>query len=240
MSGHSKWSKVKHQKATTDVVKGAAFTKASRAIMVAVRECGGITDPEKNFRLRLALEKARAVNMPKETIHRAIEKAAGGGGGDIAQVMYEGYGPGGIAFLVDAATDNRNRTVSIIKNTFERHAGSLATPGAVAFLFIRSGVLTVSRDTINMDRMIEAVLDAGGDDVVTTEDMYEIYTDSSRLSHVRQSLEEKGIVIDHAQLIMRPKTLVTVVPEVAERAGVLVADLETLDDVQHVYTNYEL
>jgi len=182
MSGHSKWSKVKHQKATTDVVKGAAFTKASRAIMVAVRGWGS-TDPEKNFRLRLALEKARAVNMPKETIHRAIEKAAGGGGGDIAQVMYEGYGRGGIAFLVDAATDNRNRAVSTIKNTFERHGGSLGAPGAVGFLFTRS--------------------------------------------------------MEHDQLNIRPTYTVSVAPEVRDRVEALIADLETLDDVQQVYTNYE-
>lgn len=138
MSGHSKWSKVKHQKATTDVVKAVAFTKASRGIMMAVREGGGITDPEKNFRLRLAIEKARAVNMPKENIARAMEKAAGGAAGDIEPITYEGYGPGGVALLVEAATDNRNRTVSVIKHMFERHGGTLGGPGSVSFLFTRS------------------------------------------------------------------------------------------------------
>lgn len=137
MSGHSKWSKVKHQKAGTDAVKGAAFTKASRAISVAVKEGGGIIDPEKSFRLRLAIEKARAVNMPKDTIARAMERAGGSGGEVIESVIYEAIGPGGSAFLIEAATANRQRTVSEIKNVLDRHSGKLVSPGAVAYQFQR-------------------------------------------------------------------------------------------------------
>ncbi|MCX6793930.1 MAG: YebC/PmpR family DNA-binding transcriptional regulator [Candidatus Gottesmanbacteria bacterium] len=141
MSGHSKWSKVKHQKATTDVVKSFAFTKASHAITVAVKEGGGITDPVSNFHLRLAVEKAHAVNMPKENIERAIAKAAGEGAAAIEQIMYEGYGPGGVAILIHAATDKRQRTVSQIKNVLERAGGTLVSPGGVNFLFERRGTI---------------------------------------------------------------------------------------------------
>lgn len=137
MSGHSKWSKVKHQKATTDLAKAAAFTKASRAITVAVKEGGGITDLNGNFRLRLAIDKAREVNMPKDTIQRAIEKASGEGANAFEQVTYEGYGPGGAAILIEGTTDNRNRTTSQIKNVLERNGGSLARPGAVQFQFTK-------------------------------------------------------------------------------------------------------
>lgn len=139
MSGHSKWSKVKHQKATTDVVKSFAFTKASRAIAVAVKEGGGITDPASNFHLRLAVEKAHAVNMPKENIERAIARGAGEGAAAIEQIMYEGYGPGGIAILIEAATDNRQRTVSQIKNILVRAGGTLVSPGALNYLFEKRG-----------------------------------------------------------------------------------------------------
>ena len=141
MSGHSKWSKVKHQKATTDVVKSFAFTKASRAIAVAVKEGGGMTDPNSNFHLRLAIERARAVNMPKENIERAVARAGGSGGAAIEHVTYEGYGPGGVAFLIEAATDNRQRSVSQIKNVLERAGGTLVSPGALNFLFERRGVV---------------------------------------------------------------------------------------------------
>ena len=180
MSGHSKWSKVKHQKATTDVVKGAAFTKASRAITLAVREGGGIPDPEKNFRLRLAIEKARAVNMPKENIARAIDKATGGGAGDIEQVVYEGYGPGGVAFMIEAATDNRNRTVSVVKNMFERNGGTLAGPGAVSFLFTKSveqdQMVIRSTYTVPVTEEVRDRIDALIADLEALDDIQQIFT----------------------------------------------------------------
>ncbi len=138
MSGHSKWSKVKHQKATTDVVKAAAFTKASHAITIAVREGGGVTNPDMNFRLRLAIEKARGANMPKENIQRAITKGTGVGGETIESIFYEGYGPGGVAFIIEAATDNRQRTASAVKNILDRFGGALAGPGSVLFLFSKT------------------------------------------------------------------------------------------------------
>lgn len=233
MSGHSKWSKVKHQKATTDVVKSAAFTKATHAIMIAVKEGGGITDPNSNFHLRLAVEQARAVNMPKENIERAIAKASGEGASAIEQVMYEGYGPGGVAMLILAATDNRQRTVSQIKNVLERAGGSLASPGAVSFQFQKRGVLTVPRSGFTMDRILEAALDAGADDVVDAADFFEVYTGPTSLFDVKKSLEEKGIVVENAVLIMHP------VARVRGFVEALVSELEALDDVQTVYTNEE-
>src|SRR3989338_10745888 len=145
MSGHSKWSKVKHQKATTDAVKSRAFTRASRAITVSVKEGGGIADPDKNFRLRLAIEQAKAVNMPKDTIERAIEKGSGAGAAAYENLLYEGYGPGGVAYLVEAATDNHQRTVSEVKHVFDHAGGTLAAPGAVSYQFRRSGVVLVSK-----------------------------------------------------------------------------------------------
>ncbi len=237
MSGHSKWSKVKHQKATTDAVKGAAFTKASHAITIAVKEGGGVTDPDHNFRLRLAIEKAKAVNMPKDTILRAIERGAGVGGSSLEQVVYEAFGPGGVGILVEAATDNRQRTVSAVKHALARAGGLLATPGAVSCQFESLGVVTAASSSRSYDEMLEAALEAGADDVVETGDMYEIYAPAHRISTVKRRLEEKGIAIDNVELIMRPKVSVPLDEESYALVETLAGNLETLDDVQHVYTN---
>lgn len=231
MSGHSKWSKVKHQKATTDVVKSAHFTKATHAIMVAVGEGGGITDPNQNFHLRLAVEKARAVNMPKENIERAIAKAAGEGASAIEQIMYEGYGPGGVAFMIETATDNKQRTVSQVKNVLERAGGTLASPGAVAYQFERRGVMTVPKTGLTYDNLLSAGIDAGAEDVVEALDLFEVYTRPADLFKVKTALEGTGIAIDNAILIMHPT--MTVAGAVDE----LVSELEDLEDVQTVYTN---
>lgn len=237
MSGHSKWSKVKHQKATTDVVKSFAFTKATRAITVAVREGGGITDPAMNFHLRLAIEKARDVNMPKENIERAIAKGSGEGMAAIEQILYEGYGPGGVAMLINATTDNRQRTVSQIKNVLERGSGTLASPGAVSFQFKRRGVLTVPKTGITIDTLLTACIDAGAEDVVETTDLYEVYTQLATLPAVKQSLESLNIPIENTSLIMHP-TLPIVGDDVLRvKINDLVTALEELDDVQVVYTN---
>ncbi|MEK7129521.1 MAG: YebC/PmpR family DNA-binding transcriptional regulator [Patescibacteria group bacterium] len=175
MSGHSKWSKVKHQKATTDVARGAAFTKASRAITVAVREGG--TDANSNFHLRLAIEQARAVNMPKETIQRAIEKGSGPAGeGGIERVVYGAYGPGGVALLIEAVTDNRNRTVSVIKNTLERFGGSLVSPGAVAFLFTRSGITMKPLVVMELPQDKRATIETLVAQLTALEDVQRVYT----------------------------------------------------------------
>jgi YebC/PmpR family DNA-binding regulatory protein len=237
MSGHSKWSKVKHQKATTDVVKSFAFTKASRAITVAVKEGGNITDPNMNFHLRLAVEKAHAVNMPKENIERAIAKAAGEGALSIEQMTYEGYGPGGVAILIEAATDNRQRIVSQIKNVLERAGGTLASPGAVSFQFSRRGVLTVHKEGITYDTLLAAACDAGAEDVKETTDLFEVYTQDAALSAVKQLLEASKIPIENTSRIMHPTSPADVDDALRAKIDDLVAALEELDDVQTVFTN---
>lgn len=237
MSGHSKWSKVKHQKAVTDVAKGSAFTKASRGIAIAVREGAGITDPVKNHRLRLALDKAREVNMPKDTIERAIERASMPGEASIESILYEGYGPKGVALLIEAATDNRNRTASEVKYRLERAGGSLASPGSVSFLFERRGVITVSKKDATYDKIFEISLECGADDVAEAGEHVEVYTGISDLETVKTKLGEKEIVIDNSMLIMRPKTTVSLDEDAVKKNEELVSALESLDDVQKVYTN---
>ena len=236
MSGHSKWSKVKHQKATTDVVKSFAFTKASRAITVAVQEGGGITDPNMNFHLRLAIEKARDVNMPKENIERAITRATDEGS-VIEQMMYEGYGPGGVAMLIEVATDNRKRSVSQVKNALEMAGGTLASPGAVAFQFKRRGVLTVPKQGLTYDALLIAACDAGAEDVAETADLFEVYTEDASLQTVKQALETAHIPIENTARIMHPTLVVEGDTAHREKIEALVEVLEALDDVQTVFTN---
>ncbi len=240
MSGHSKWSKVKHQKAVTDVVKARDFTKASRAITVAVHEGGGIVDPDQNFRLRLAVEKARSVNMPKENIERAIDKALSGNGQPFEQVTYEGYGAGGVAFVVEAATDNRQRTSANVKHTFDHAGGSLAVPGAVNFMFTRRGVVVVEKNSQgSFDQMLEAAIAAGASDVVDRSDLYEVYTEVQLLKQVKDSLHATGWIIQNTEIIMSPTVAVEVAGEIREKAQELVEQLEALDDVQKVFTSVD-
>lgn len=236
MSGHSKWSKVKHQKATTDVVKGMAFTKAARAITIAVREGGGIGNPAHNFHLRLAMEKAHDVNMPKENIDRAIEKGLGAGSEHIEQIMYEGFGPHGVAIMVEAATDNRQRTVAAVKNVLDRAGGSLGSPGSIDYLFKQCGIVTVPK-SVSFDALFEAAVSGGADDVVETDDLFEVYTSIASLPAVKQKLTEEGIAIDNTEIIMKPTSTVPIGDDKITQLDNLVEQLESLDDVQHVFTN---
>ncbi|MFZ5535143.1 MAG: YebC/PmpR family DNA-binding transcriptional regulator [Patescibacteria group bacterium] len=239
MSGHSKWSKVKHQKATTDAVKSRAFTKASRAITVAVREGGNIADPDKNFHLRLAIELARSVNMPKDTIERAIEKGVGGGGVALENLVYEGYGPGGVAYVVEATTDNHQRTGSEVKHQFDRFGGSLATPGAVLYQFKKSGVILVAKAGNTFDALFDRAVAAGADDLIEKDDVYEIYTSGTMLDKVKKQLESEGIVIETAEFIMRSTVQVSVTDDLREKNDALMDALESLDDVSNVYSTME-
>lgn len=237
MSGHSKWSKVKHQKASTDAVKSQAFTKASRAITIAVREGGGIADPEKNYHLRLAIEKARQANMPGSTIDRAIERGLAGGESALESVLYEGYGPGGVALVIEAATDNRARTVSEIKNVLERNGGRLAGEGAVNFLFIRVGEIIISKESVSADRIMEVAINAGADDVNESGNVFVLLTKIPALTLVKEKLEAAGVPIVQASLVFKPISPVPGDAKVAEATHRLVGQLEELDDVQKVYTN---
>lgn len=237
MSGHSKWSKVKHQKAVNDVVKSSQFTKASRAITVAVTEGGGLTDPDMNFRLRLAIDKAREVNMPKDKIERAIERAKGVGGETYERILFEGYGPFGVALLIESMTDNRNRTVSAVKNVLERAGGSMASPGAVSFLFKKTGLIHFPKANLSYDQALDLALSIGAEDVTEFTDGYEFSSPSDKLSVVTSELVRQGIVVESSRLSM-----VSFVPlelNESQEAMIrkLVESLLELDDVQDVATN---
>jgi YebC/PmpR family DNA-binding regulatory protein len=239
MSGHSKWSQIKRQKGANDVKRGAVFTKMGREIAVAARSGGG--DPDGNFRLRLAIEKARQANMPLDTIKRAIEKATGGGEGEqYEEIMYEGYGPGGVAVIVQTATDNRNRTAADVRSIFSKAGGQLAGSGAVAWQFEQRGVISVPTAGVDPDEVALMAIDAGATDVEPTSDPVEIYTVPSELEGVRKALEAAGVRIESADTALVPQQTVTVDVHKARSVLRLIEALEDNDDVQHVTSNLEL
>ncbi len=240
MSGHSKWSQIKRQKGVNDVKRGAVFTKVAREIAIAARAGGG--DPDGNFRLRLAIEKARSVNMPADNIKRAIERAAGAGESDqFEEIVYEGYGPGGVAILVEAATDNRNRTAAEVRSRFAKSGGQLAASGAVAWQFEARGLITVARSSgIDADAVVLAAIDAGAADVDTEADPLEIYTDPGDLEAVRRALDGAGIPVDQAESAMIARQTVELDASKARQALRLVEELEDLEDVQRVTANFDI
>jgi YebC/PmpR family DNA-binding regulatory protein len=239
MSGHSKWSQIKRQKGANDAKRGAVFTKIGREISIAAREGGG--DPDANYRLRLVMDKARAVNMPAENIKRAIEKAAGGAAADqYEEITYEGYGPGGVAILVETATDNKNRTAADVRSVFAKAGGQLAGGGSVAWQFEPRGVIAVARNGSDPDDIALAAIDAGADDIDTEGDPLEIVTTPASLEAVRKSLESAGVAVESAEITMQPKTPIDVELNVANQNLRLIENLEDLDDVQRVTANFNL
>jgi YebC/PmpR family DNA-binding regulatory protein len=240
MSGHSKWSTIKRQKGVTDAKRGALFTKVAREISVAARQGGG--DPDANYRLRLAVEKARSVNMPSDNIKRTIEKATGGGDAEqFEEIVYEGYGPGGVALLVEAATDNRNRTAAEVRSIFTKTGGQLAGSGAVAWQFEPRGLIAVTRNGVDPDEVALAAIDAGADDVDTDDpDTIEIYTSPTDLERVRVALDAAGIPVDSAENTMIAKQTVELDSTKARQALRLVEMLEDLEDVQRVTANFDI
>ncbi len=239
MSGHSKWSTIKRQKGVNDSKRSAMFTKVAREVAVAARAGGG--DPDANYRLRLAIEKARSINMPAENIKRAIEKATGGGDEvQYEEIVYEGYGPGGVALLVEAATDNRNRTAAEVRSIFAKAGGQLAGSGAVAWQFEPRGLITVPRDDVDPDDVALAAIDAGASDVDTDSDPIEIYTEPGDLEAVRKILDAAGVNVDAAESAMIPKQTVTLDADHVRKALRLVELLEDLDDVQRVTANVDI
>lgn len=239
MSGHSKWSKVKHQKETSDAAKGKLFTKLSNAIITAVREGGGIADSEGNFKLRLAIEKARSLNMPKENIERAIERGKGSPEtSGVREVIYEAFGPGGVAILIVATTDNKQRTVAAIKNILERGGGTLAGSGAVAYLFRLMGLIRIRKGTRTIDELMEIALEAQAVDLEDSEDSVEVYTEPAALHKIKEILVEKGIPVESFELFYRPTTSLPVQNKDTARAVLkLLSNLEEIDDVQRVFAN---
>jgi len=240
MSGHSKWASIKHKKAATDAKRGQLFTKLARAIAIAAREGGG--DPESNFTLAAAIEKAKSYSMPKDNIQRAIDRGTGEGSGDeqIERVVYEGYGPGGAALLVDALTDNRNRTGAEVRNAFDKSGGSLGEPGSVAWQFEKKGVVLVDGDRYSEDDLMPAI-DAGADDVVLDDDVLKVTTEPTALTAVRAALEEAGIEVQSADLAMEPNAVVEIDAETEARALVrLMEALDDHDDVEAVHANFDI
>ena len=240
MSGHSKWSKVKHQKAVTDVTKGKFFTKAAHAIAIAVQEGGGTIDPAMNFKLRLAIEKARSVNMPKENIERAIARGKGDGGATIETILYEGFGPGGIGLLIEAATDNKQRTVSEIRNVLDRAGGSLGSLGSVGYLFSKVGLIIIPKEGYSYDAILEKALSVPGIlDVVEEQDGYVLFTHIEALSSVKDFLDKGGLPITHTDIVYRPIAAIALSASDKGKLAEVLGALEDLDDVQRVFTAAE-
>ena len=241
MSGHSKWSSIKHKKGAADAKRGQLFTKLTRALIVAAKEGG--PDPAGNLALQNAIEKARAASMPKDNIERAIARGAGVGGESAAyeHIAYEGYGPGGVAVFVDVLTDNRNRTAGEIRHVFARHDGNLAESGAVAWLFERKGVILVDADSVDEEELILAAADAGAEDVTPEGSSYEVTCAAEDLHAVRESLEAAGIPVAEAEATMLPKTTIAIEDEsTAKKVLNLIDALEEADDVQDVYANFDI
>jgi YebC/PmpR family DNA-binding regulatory protein len=241
VSGHSKWSTIKHKKGAADAKRGQLFTKLTRAIIVAAKEGGG--DPAANLSLQNAIEKARSYSMPKDTIERAIAKGAGTDS-DAAQfetVLYEGYGPSGVAVIVEALTDNRNRTAGEVRHLFAKNDGNLGTSGAVAWLFERRGVVLVAADGADEDELTLAAAEGGADDVALDGSSFQVVSAPEELASVREAIEGAGFAIESAELTMIPKTTVQVEDEGdAKKVLRLVDQLEDNDDVQEVYANFDI
>ncbi len=238
MSGHSHYATIKRQKETRDQAKGKIFSKLARAIQIAVKT-GGSSDPDANSRLRMVIETARSEDMPKENIDRAISKGMGSGE-VLEEVTYEGFGPGGVAVIVEAATDNRNRTGQEIKNLFERSGGNLAGPGAVSFNFEPKGLIVVEKAQ-NVEEQILSIIDTGVDDVEEKNDAIEVYVAPNSLSVIKNGLSEKGYSIRSAHLIKRPLNFQTIDNQnTAQKVLGFLDDLEDQDDVQKVYANLDI
>ncbi|HEY5872416.1 MAG TPA: YebC/PmpR family DNA-binding transcriptional regulator [Gaiellaceae bacterium] len=241
MSGHSKWSSIKHKKGAADAKRGQLFSKLSRAIIVAAKEGGA--DPDGNLALQNAIEKARSYSMPKDNIERAISKGSGADadGSSYETVVYEGYGPEGVAVLVEAVTDNRNRTASEVRHAFTKHGGNLGTTGAVAWQFERRGVLLVAADGVDEDDLVLTAAEAGADDVELDGSSFVVTSPPESLTPVREALHAAGLAVESVGLAMVPKTTVAVSDEsTARRIMNLVEGLEETEDVQDVYANFDI
>jgi YebC/PmpR family DNA-binding regulatory protein len=236
MSGHSKWSTIKHKKAAADAKRGKIFTRLAREITIAAREGGG--DPDVNFNLRLVIDKAKSANMPKENIERAVKRGTGElKGADLLEVMYEGYAPNGVALLVHTLTDNKNRTVADVRRVLTRQGGTLAEAGAVAWQFERKGYIAITPDGADEDTIFEVAVEAGADDVVFGEDLVEVYAELGHFQAVRQALQEAGIEFETAELAMIPKATLQLEEKQTLQVMTVIDALEELDDTQQVYSN---
>ena len=239
MAGHSKWAGIKHKKAIVDARRGKLFTKLARAITVAAKEGGG--DPDGNPSLALAIQKAKDASMPKDNIERAIDRGTGAGADaeSYEAILYEGYGPGGVALLIEALSDNRNRTGSEVRHMLTKHGGNLGEPGSVAYLFDKKGVIVVDATRYTEDDLMPAI-EAGADDIAVDEDVFEVLTEPADLTAVREALEQAGIAMQSAEVAWQPKTRVPLEEDVAGKLMKLIDALEDNDDVNAVNANFDV
>jgi len=240
MAGHSHWAGIKHKKAANDAKRGKLWSKIARMIIVAAKAGGG--DPAANLTLRYAIDKAKAANMPKDTIEKAIKKGTGELG-DVTyeEVLYEGYAPGGVAIMVEGLTDNRTRTAPEIRKIFERRGGSLGATGCVSWMFKKRGVITLRTDDVDEETLMDIALGSGADDIENTGELYEVTCAPSAYDDLKAALEEKQIPLNSAELSMVPENTVAVDdPEIAQRILALMEDFEDHDDVQEVYANFDI
>ena len=240
MSGHSHWAGIKHKKAAIDAKRGKAWSKIARMIIVAAKNGGG--DPGTNLTLRYAIDKAKAANMPKDTIEKAVKKGTGDlEGVNFEEVLYEGYGPGGVAMMVEALTDNRNRTAPEIKKLFEKHGGSLGTSGCVNWMFSKKGLITVNTLNTDEEQLLEIALNAGADDMQSTGDVFEITCDPSAYEELKKALQEKEIATEVAEISMVPQNTIKINDEhKARRIISLMEAFDDHDDVQNAYANFDI
>lgn len=239
MSGHSKWATIKRKKSALDAKRGRLFTQLIKEITIAARNGGG--NPDGNPRLRLAIDNAKAANMPSDNIERAIKKATGElEGVNYEEFTYEGYGPGGTAILVDVVTDNKNRTVSELRHIFTRHNGRLAEMGSVNWMFSKKGNITIAKDKISEDELMELALDAGADDIITEDDYFIVQTSVEAFETVRKAILAKNIKPENASLTMVPQTMIKIDAKDSESVVKLLEAIEDHDDVQNVYTNADI
>ena len=239
MSGHSKWHSIKHKKAKVDAARGRVFTKIIKELTVSARIGGG--DPEMNPRLRVAVSAAKAANMPAKNIENAIQKGTGELPGVVYDdVIYEGYGPGGVAMYIEAVTDNKNRTVAEVRHLLSKYGGNLGESGSVAWMFEKKGLLTVPVKNFNEDSLMEIILEAGAEDMQTESELYEIYTAYEDFNTVKTELENKGITIDTAEITMLPKNKIKLEGKNAEQLLKLMDVLDDHDDIQNVHANFDI
>lgn len=238
MSGHSKWATIKRAKGVNDAKRGQLFTKLANAITIAVKKGGGNTDPNFNASLRLMIDKAKSSNMPKDSIERAIQKGAGGAGGaELDEVLYEGFGQGGVGLLIEAVTDKKQRTVAEVKNMLEKNGGSMAGQGSVSYLFQKSGEIIVDGHGKSSEEILAIALENGISDFEEEDGVVVLYSDPTNLQVAKKGIEESGLTVEEASIVFKPINRIHVDAEVEEKVVQLIDKLEELDDVQKVYTN---
>lgn len=239
MSGHSKWSTIKRQKGINDAKRGKIFTKLSNAITIAVREGGGVVDPTGNPRLRLAVDAARSANMPRDNIERALHKAQGKLESELEEVIYEGFGPGGFSFIIEAITDNKQRTTPEIKNIIEKNGGTMGVPGSVGYQYQKNGLVILTKGTMSADDIFLLAADAGAEDIEEVEEEVLIYTRPEDLARVRDKILQSSLRIKNAELTRKPLSIINITDiDSAKKALAFIEKIEELDDIQKVYTNF--